>query len=68
MIELVATVCLLAAPERCREMTLTFDADNVTPFACMTNGQFALSEWSTGHPGWRISRFTCRPAGQVAKL
>jgi hypothetical protein len=68
MIELVATICLMSAPERCRDMTLTFEAENVSPLACVMNGQIELSKWTEGHPGWKISRFTCRPAGQVAKL
>lgn len=68
MIEIAAAVCLITSPERCRDITLTFDADSVTPFTCMMNGQLGLAQWTETHPNWRIVRFTCRPAGQVAKL
>ena len=68
MIEIAAAVCLFSAPERCRDINLTFDADAITPFACMTYGQGELAKWSNDHPGWKISRWACRPAGQIAKL
>jgi hypothetical protein len=31
-------------------------------------GQSELAQWTVDHPNWRVSRFSCRPAGQVAKL
>lgn len=68
MIEIAAAVCLLAAPERCRDVTLTFDTETITPFTCMMYGQSELAQWTQAHPNWRIARFTCRPAGQIAKL
>jgi hypothetical protein len=68
MIEVVAAACLLASPEHCRDVTLTFEAQAITPMSCMMNGQTELAKWTNEHPGWRIARFTCRPAGQVAKL
>ncbi len=68
MIEIAAAVCTLASPERCKDMTLTFEAESVSAYACMTYGQMELAQWSTDHPAWRIARYTCRPAGQVANL
>ncbi len=68
MIEIAAAVCMISAPERCRDITLTFDADSVTPITCMMNGQSELAQWTVEHPNWRIARFSCRPAGEVAKL
>jgi hypothetical protein len=68
MIEIAAAICMLASPERCRDVTLTFEAESVSTFECMTYGQMELAKWSNDHPAWRIARYTCRPAGQVAKL
>ena len=68
MIEIAAAVCLITAPERCRDVTLTFEAESVTPFACMMYGQAELAKWTNDHPAWKIGRWSCRPAGQMANL
>jgi hypothetical protein len=68
MIEIAAAVCMISAPERCHEIQLTFDVENVSPANCMMFGQTQLAQWAAEHPNWRISKFMCRPAGQVAKL
>jgi hypothetical protein len=68
MIEIAAAVCMISAPERCRDVTLTFEAEAVTQNQCMMYGQMELAKWSGDNPNWRIAKWTCRPAGQVAKL
>ena len=68
MIEIAAAVCMISAPERCHEIQISFDVENVSPASCMMLGQTQLAQWTVEHPNWRISKFTCRPAGQVAKL
>jgi hypothetical protein len=70
MIEIAAAVCLIATPERCRDVALTFDAEaqSLTPFQCMMYGQAELAKWTTGHPNWKIAKWSCREAGQVANL
>ena len=68
MIEIAAAVCMLSAPERCKDVSLTFEAENITVFACMMYGQAELAKWTGEHPAWKISRWSCREAGQVAKL
>ena len=68
MIEIAAAACLITAPERCRDVTLTFEAESVTPFQCMTYGQGELAKWINDHPAWRIAKWSCRGAGQVARL
>jgi hypothetical protein len=68
MIEIAAAVCLMSSPQQCRDITITFEADSVSPAMCMTQGQIQLAEWTVSHPNWRIQRFTCRQAGSVAKL
>ena len=68
MIELIVAVCMIDAPERCKDVTLTFEAENVTMRQCMANGQIALAGWIGEHPNWTIQKWSCNTVGQVAKL
>lgn len=68
MIEIAAAACLIGYANQCRDVVLTFAAENVTPTSCMTYSQIELAKWTVGHPNWRITRFTCRPAGKFANL
>jgi hypothetical protein len=69
MIEVVALVCSMQAPLRCKDLHLSFAAESVTPQQCMLYGQTELAKWTNEHPGWRISHgFKCGPAGRYAKI
>lgn len=68
MIEIAMIVCLWNASERCKPETLTFEAESATPQQCILYGQMEMAKWAVEHPHWRVARFTCRPAGQVARL
>jgi hypothetical protein len=68
MIEIAAAVCLMSQPERCRDISLTFEQAAITPYSCIMYGQGELAKWTNEHPEWRIAKWTCRRAGQVAKL
>lgn len=68
MIEIAASVCLWNEPGHCRDIALTFEAETITPYSCIFYGQGELAKWAEEHPGWRVAKFTCRPAGQTAKL
>lgn len=68
MIEIAAAVCLLAEPQKCKDIALTYDAETITSFGCLFYGQTELAKWTEDHPAWRIAKWTCRPAGEVAKL
>ncbi len=68
MIELVVAVCLIDAPSRCKDVKLNFEADSVSPQQCVMYGQFEMAKWIGEHPNWVIQRWTCQPAGQVAKI
>lgn len=68
MIEIAAAVCLIADPTRCKEISLTYEPDSISVFACAMYGQSELAKWSTSNPNWRISRWRCGEAGRVAKL
>ena len=68
MLEVIAMVCALDAPEKCKDVHLNFDADQMTGYQCLFYGQSELAKWTEDHPKWRIARWSCVPAGQVAKL
>ena len=68
MIEVVVSVCFVLEPKRCKDVHLSFAADNVTPFQCMHYGQAEIAKWTMGHPNWQVKRFTCAKAGQFAKI
>jgi hypothetical protein len=68
MIEVVAMVCFIQAPQHCKDVHLSFAAEDVTPQQCMMYGQMELAKWTVGHPNWQIRKFTCGPAGRFAKI
>lgn len=68
MVEVLALICMVNQPETCKDLRLSFAAENPTPFQCFHYGQMALAQWVTAHPGWEIKRgFKCGRVGQFAK-
>jgi hypothetical protein len=68
MIEIIASVCLIANAAECKDVRFTFLAEAVSPRECMMFGQFELAKWSAGNPNWAIRRWSCGVAGRVAKI
>lgn len=68
MIELFITACLLTNASHCRDVSLVYLAQGVTPQECIIRSQVEISKWSASQPKWFASRWGCRPAGQTAKL
>ncbi len=69
MIEVVALVCSMQAPLRCKDVNLIFAGESVTPFQCFHYGQMELAKWTVEHPGWKIVHgFKCGRAGRYAKI
>jgi hypothetical protein len=69
MIEVVALVCSMQAPLRCKDVHLSFAAESFTPQQCMMYGQMELAKWRNEHPGWFIAHgFKCGQAGRYAKI
>lgn len=68
MLEIVASVCLMAQPQSCKEIHLTFaEEQQVTQAQCFYYGQIELAKWSGSHPDWTIQRWKCGQTGQIAK-
>lgn len=65
MIELAAIFCTLIG--NCREVSLIYSPDSVTPMQCMIGAQPELAKWAIEHPGFSVKRWSCRIAGRYAK-
>lgn len=68
MIEIVFLACAIHMPTECKDVRLNFMADHVTTQQCMMYGQHELAKWSNVHPKWRIAKWRCGKAGQMAEL
>ncbi len=60
---LVFLVCLISSPDSCREERFSLAFEPVSGLGCMTGAQSRLAEWTDTHPGWRVARWKCIPAG-----
>lgn len=67
MIEIVMSVCIISEPSRCEDVRLSYMAEAVTPHQCMMYGQAEIAKWTEGHPKWRVTKWRCGPARQIAK-
>lgn len=67
MIVLVMSVCLLAEANTCKNVHLAYSSQSVTPMQCLMGGQAQIAQWSNGHPKWRVKRWKCAPAAQIAQ-
>jgi hypothetical protein len=68
MIEIVMSVCALISPFNCREHHMSFEGEQVSLQECLLYGQFEMAKWSNENPNWRIARWRCGIAGQIAKI
>lgn len=46
---------------------MTFMAEAVTPQQCMMYGQSEIAKWVEGHPKWKIAKWRCGRAREIAK-
>ena len=67
MIELFLAVCLIDHPETCKDVSLIYSAEALTPMQCAMQAQPEIAKWLTEHPGWVTKRYTCRLAGRYAE-
>jgi hypothetical protein len=79
MIELLLTVAMcwqadrindFATQTRCkeREFALISADENMTPMRCMMIAPSEIAKWIDSHPKWHQRRWTCRVAGQFARI
>jgi hypothetical protein len=68
MIELVFIVCLMSAPEHCKDIHLTYAEETASPRQCMMRGQPHIARWISEHsPIWTVKRWYCSPVGRRLK-
>ena len=67
MIEIVLAICTIQEPARCKDVNLTYMAENVTPFQCIRYGQPEIAKWLESNPKWSVKRWKCGPARNSAK-
>ena len=68
MLELVVSVCLLEDNYRCKDVSLTYKADSVTPKQSMKKSPDQNAKSTESHPKWFAKKWGCRPAGRFAKI
>lgn len=68
MLELLVSTCLINDPTRCREVSLAYMAEGVSEMQCLIKAPVEIAKWAEGHPKWFAKRWTCRPAGQLARI
>jgi hypothetical protein len=68
MLELVVSVCLVSDLNRCKDISLVYAANGMSQMQCMMQSPIEIAKWNEGHPNWVARRWTCRPAGQIAKI
>ena len=68
MIELILSVCLLSDPNRCKEVSLVYSAEDLSAMQCLVMSMPEIAKWAEGHPRYFAKRWSCRAAGQVAKV
>lgn len=65
MIELGFFVCTIVGA--CKDVSLVFGAESVTPLQCLMQSQTLLAKWSDEHPGWQVKRWSCGVVGRYAR-
>ncbi len=53
---------------RCKDVSLTYMAESMTPMQCMMASPSEIAKWAEGNPKWFAKKWSCRPAGRVAKI
>jgi hypothetical protein len=58
--EIALTACLLAAPDRCKEVSLHQTREQILPFQCSRIGMVEAQKWIENNPGYTVKGLTCR--------
>lgn len=66
-VDLILTVCLVAAPEICREERLHFE-DRGPLLKCMFLAPAEIARWSKTRPKYRVVRWQCAYPGKEIEL
>ena len=61
--DLILLICLIAAPENCREERVRFSVEVMAPMACLSRAPSLIAQWSSPRPDWRVTRWRCGVPG-----
>ncbi len=67
MVMIILSVCMVTAPQQCRDVTIPTMVDSASPYMCMTMGQIEASKWASEHPGWTLKSLRCGAARSTAE-
>jgi hypothetical protein len=59
MFELVFSACLIADPQSCKDVHLTYEGQRVSLMECAMVGQSEMAKWIEAHPKYRVRKFRC---------
>ncbi|MCK0196270.1 hypothetical protein MWN34_05020 [Ancylobacter sp. 6x-1] len=60
--ELILSVCLVAAPATCREEIVALGQEQIVPSSqCLVGAPSLIAGWTESHPKWRVARWRCGP-------
>ena len=66
---IVLATCLIGSPITCKDIEIQLTPENGAslqlPFYCFRQGQIEGQKWIAEHPEWRITKWSCPPAGKV---
>lgn len=65
-LKLVITMCQLANANVCQDVISDYEQD-VTPQQCIVWAQAQMAKVMDEHPGWRVTRYSCRPANKIER-
>lgn len=61
--EIVLFVCLISDPRQCTQQRLPEILETNNPYQCSAVSPLYAARWAGEHPGWKIVRWRCGPAG-----
>ena len=59
MLSMVISACLIAEPNKCKNVSLMVVEDKMTPHQCMSKGQLELIKWFEIHPEYFLQKWSC---------
>ena len=68
MLQLIFSVCSIVQGASCHELPPIPLQEGTTMMGCAMASQIEGAKWVVAHPNHYITRATCRPVGQCAKI
>lgn len=56
---ILLTVCLMGAPDNCREERISWSMDTRDSMACLLHAQETIAQWQSAHLQWKVRNWRC---------